>query len=135
MFDSEIVIVDDDPRILDKVVNDLSEANLDYNIHKALNGQEAIILIRRLKKIGKTIKLIITDFEMPIMNGLELLGEVKGSPTLKHIPVLMLTSVNDKARVISAIQKGVTNYCVKPWTKDDLIEKVHFCIKKGEAEA
>lgn len=127
----DILLVDDDPRILDKVINDISFANLEYNLNRASNGQEGIITLRQLLKQGKSVKLIITDFEMPIMNGLEMVGEIKSSPTLKNIPILMLTSVNDKARVISAIQKGITNYCVKPWNRDELLEKINFCLQKA----
>ena len=134
MFDKEVVIVDDDPMVLDKVQKDFESESFLLNIHKALNGHEALSLTRKLKRMGKKIALFVIDYEMPIMNGLELLEEIKSSPSLKKIPVLMLTSANDRARVLKAINSGVTNYCLKPWNRDELIEKVHFCLEKYNAE-
>jgi two-component system chemotaxis response regulator CheY len=128
LVNGHLVLIDDDPRILNKVKDELLEIDFPYEIHLALNGQEGLVLARRLKRMGKKISLFIVDYEMPLMNGLEFLKDLRSSPTLGKIPVLMLTSANDKARVIQAINEGVTNYCLKPWKKDELLEKIYFCL-------
>jgi CheY-like chemotaxis protein len=126
----EILVVDDDPAIRKRVVREILSAELDLNINVAEDGQEALTKLRQLKKMKKNIVFVLTDVEMPNMDGLQLLTEIKASPSLKEIPVLMLTSVNDKSRVIRAIAHGVTNYIIKPWEDNDLLVKVIACVEK-----
>ncbi len=90
-----------------------------HDIIEAENGEEAL---KKLKK--EKIGLIVSDWYMPNMNGLDLLKIVKGDKTLKNIPFLMVTTEGQKDSVIEAIQSGVNNYVVKPFTQEIFIEKL-----------
>ena len=67
---------------------------------------------------------VITDWNMPNMTGLELLKSIRASEKLKDIPVLLVTSEADKENVIQAVQAGVNDYIVKPFTADVIQEKI-----------
>jgi two-component system, chemotaxis family, chemotaxis protein CheY len=87
------------------------------NITEAENGRVA------LDKFERTaFDLIVTDWNMPIMDGLTLLKEIRKRNT--SVPVLMITTESERSRVVAAIQEGVSDYLVKPFTSDDLQSKL-----------
>lgn len=67
---------------------------------------------------------VVTDINMPNMNGFQLLAEIKGDEKLKHLPVLMVTAEARKEDIVVAAQGGAAGYIVKPFTKATLEEKV-----------
>ena len=81
-----------------------------------------------LKKIGHELSLIILDINMPDMDGLEFLENIKAIPLWAEIPVIMLTTESKRDTVLRAVRAGATNYLVKPFTKHELIEKVHSVL-------
>lgn len=80
---------------------------------EAADGEEAF---DRLQKGG--IGFVVTDWNMPKMDGLAFLKQVRADERLKDTPVLMLTAEQEKTKVIEAIRAGVDNYIVKPFTAD-----------------
>ncbi|MCS7164361.1 MAG: response regulator, partial [Thermodesulfovibrio sp.] len=95
------------------------------NIDEAENGEDA------LRKLRSTeYGLIISDWNMPVMEGIELLRQVRNDPTLKDIPFLMVTAEAEKEKVIEAIKAGVDNYIVKPFTGEVLKEKLEKIAQK-----
>jgi two-component system chemotaxis response regulator CheY len=70
------------------------------------------------------VQLIISDWEMPIMSGLELLKAVRADPRHASTPVILLTAVNRQEQVLEAIKSGVNNYISKPFSKATLVEKL-----------
>jgi two-component system chemotaxis response regulator CheY len=74
--------------------------------------------------------LLVTDWNMPNVTGLELLMKVRSDPKLKDIPVLMVTAEAEKEQVIEAIKAGVNNYVTKPFTADTLKEKLEKIFDK-----
>ncbi len=128
----EILVVDDESQIREAVTKDLALVGETFNIHQAVDGVEALQVLKLLQQQKLDLAMVITDMEMPNMNGIELLAEIRKTHGLTKLPILMLTSVNDKSRVIEAISLNVTNYLIKPWTAYDLVDKVAFCLKKGE---
>jgi two-component system chemotaxis response regulator CheY len=81
-----------------------------------------------LEKVGskeyENIKLILSDWNMPVMNGFEFLKAVKSNGTYKHIPLIMLTTEAEKSNINKAIQAGASNYLLKPFNPEDLLLKI-----------
>ncbi|MCZ2499290.1 chemotaxis protein CheY [Xylophilus sp. Kf1] len=73
---------------------------------------------------------VVTDINMPNMNGFELLTSIKGDEKLRHLPVLMVTAEARKEDIVAAAQGGAAGYIVKPFTKATLEEKVNNILKK-----
>jgi two-component system chemotaxis response regulator CheY len=114
----KILLVDDQP-LIRKIVRDIL-AQLGYmNVEDAENGQDAL---EKLK--AKKFDLIFLDWNMPVMQGIDVLRELRKMPAYKDTPVIMLTAEAEKERVIIAIQEGVTNYIVKPFKPSTLKEKL-----------
>ena len=89
---------------------------------KIVEAEDGCLALEELKK--NKIDLIISDWNMPNMNGLDLLKAVRGDERLRHIPFIMVTAEGQKASIVKAVQSGVTNYIVKPFTSEVLNEKI-----------
>jgi two-component system chemotaxis response regulator CheY len=89
------------------------------NIVEAEDGSEAITLLKKEK-----VDLILSDWNMPKMNGLEFLKAVRADAGLKQTPFIMVTAEGQKDNVVDAIKSGVTNYIIKPFTPEALGEKL-----------
>ena len=119
----QFLIVDDFDtmiRIIKNILLDLGYTN----IMTARHGEQAWAIITKAK-----IDFIISDWNMPIMNGLELLKKVKGSPEFSHIPFLMVTAEAEKEHIVDAIKAKVDQYIIKPFTSEMLAEKIQFALK------
>lgn len=94
----------------------------------ATDGQEAWSKVQE-----QAFDLIISDWNMPLKTGDELLADVRGNAKTKHIPFIMLTARSDKDSVITAIQAGVTDYIRKPFDKQSLLDKAHKLLTPAMA--
>jgi two-component system, chemotaxis family, chemotaxis protein CheY len=95
-----------------------------YDVVEAGNGEDAI------KKLDSDkIDLVITDLNMPIMNGLELLKKIREDPKNKFMPIVMLTTESDRDTVLEGKASGVTGWIIKPFSPDRLIEVVKRVLK------
>lgn len=90
----------------------------DCELFEAENGLEGLDLTAKQKP-----DLIILDITMPVMTGIEMLSKLKQNPELKHIPVIMLTAESGKDHVMQIVKMGVTDYIVKPFKAEQLIER------------
>ncbi|MEK6791537.1 MAG: chemotaxis response regulator CheY [Deltaproteobacteria bacterium] len=129
MYDQnmKILVVDDFGTMRRIIKNILLEIGY-HNIEEAEDGE---IALQKLKAGG--IEFVITDWNMPNMSGLELLTAVRLDEALKNIPVLMVTAEAAKENVINAVQAGVSNYIVKPFTATVLKERVDAILAKVKA--
>ena len=93
---------------------------------KIVEAEDGCLALEELKK--NEIGLIISDWNMPNMNGLELLKSVRGDEGLKHVPFIMVTAEGQKSNVVEAVQAGVTNYVVKPFPPKVLSEKLELVL-------
>lgn len=119
------VLVADDFATMRKIVrNILKQIGFD-DIVEAEDGQAAIQVLR-----NENIGLVVTDWNMPNMTGLELLQKIRNDPKIAHLPVLMVTAEGLKENVIAAVKAGVNNYVVKPFTAEVLQEKIEQIFKK-----
>jgi two-component system chemotaxis response regulator CheY len=118
LLQKKILIVDDasSMRNLTKAV--LREAGF-VHVFEAPDGQEALKLMSKVK-----INIVVCDWNMPIMSGLDFFKAAKEDPKLAGIPFIMLTSSAETARVKEAIQAGITSYMVKPYVPADLLKKI-----------
>jgi two-component system chemotaxis response regulator CheY len=94
-------------------------------IHEAENGQLALA-----KAVAQPLDLIISDFNMPEMDGLGLLRAVRGHPAVRKLPFILITGRGDRELVVTAAQAGVNNYLVKPFTEAMLREKMEQVMGK-----
>ncbi|EEB47343.1 chemotaxis protein CheY [Providencia alcalifaciens DSM 30120] len=122
--DLSFLVVDDFSTMRRIVRNLLKE--LGFNkIEEAEDGVDALEKIR-----AGSIDFVVADWNMPNMDGLELLKTIRGDDALKHIPVLMVTAEAKKENIIAAAQAGASGYVVKPFTAAILEEKLNKVFEK-----
>lgn len=112
----KIVAVDDSGIILKMLIKVLGDS---YDLHAFSSGKRALQFLKE-----KTPDLIILDIDMPEINGYDMLKMIKEREHLKDIPVIFLTSNNDKSHVVKAVAVGANDYVVKPIDEEILLDKV-----------
>lgn len=116
----KVLVLDDSPVMRAIVAKNLRLAGFQAdNIMEACSGEEALPLL-----LHHPIDLIMTDWYMPNMTGLEFTKKVRGDDKLKKIPILMVSSETHKDKIIEAIKEGVSDYIVKPFNAAALQDKV-----------
>lgn len=121
-----VLIVDDAPFIRDLIKKALRSHFPGLVIEEATNGRKAQQVLSRA-----TFDLILCDWEMPEMSGLELLRWFRGQPDASSVPFVMVTSRGDKENVVEAIQAGVSDYVGKPFSNEQLIAKVKKALHRS----
>lgn len=120
MPDKDINILSvDDFSTMRRIVKNLLKQLGYNNVEEAENGEVALEMIKENK-----YDLIISDWNMPVKTGIELLRDVRGDPNLKDIPFLMVTAEAEKENVLEAMEAGVNNYILKPFTAKILEDKM-----------
>lgn len=115
----KILFVDDSP-VIKKIVQRTVES-AGFEFLGASDGKEALLV---LSKECSSIKLVLSDWNMPVMNGFDFLKAMKSNNTYKHIPVIMITTEAEKSNINKAIQIGAANYLLKPFNPEDLLLKI-----------
>ena len=118
MPDLKILIVDDSPTMRRILVNTVIKAGYP-SVKEAEDGRDALA-----KMMAGKFDLLMTDWNMPNMNGLELVEAVRADANLKGIPILMVTTRNMKEDIVTAIKSGVNGYIVKPFDAKTLNTKI-----------
>jgi two-component system chemotaxis response regulator CheY len=127
--DLKFLIVDDFStmrRIVRGLLKEIGYANAE----EAEDGSVALTMLKNAK-----FDFVVSDINMPVMNGFELLSAVKADESLKHLPVLMVTAEARKEDIVRAAKDGAAGYIVKPFTKATLEEKVQKIMQKLSATA
>jgi two-component system chemotaxis response regulator CheY len=120
-YETRKVMVVDDSSVMRQIIkNNLKQLGFELeNLLDAGDGEEA------LTKIGVgNVDLIISDWNMPRMTGIDFLKTIRADEALKEIPFLMVTSEADKEKIMEAVQAGVNQYIVKPFNANQLEEKI-----------
>ncbi|MDZ5457249.1 chemotaxis response regulator CheY [Azohydromonas lata] len=125
--DLKFLIVDDFSTMR-RIVRGLLKEMGCHNADEAEDGAIALSMLKNQK-----FDFVVSDINMPNMNGFELLASVKADPALKHLPVLMVTAEARKEDIVRAAQSGAAGYIVKPFTKATLEEKVQKILQKMTA--
>jgi DNA-binding response OmpR family regulator len=120
-----VLVVDDATFIRDLVKKGLRDHFPGIQLEEAVNGRKAQQLLNR-----QAVDLILCDWEMPEMSGLELLSWCRGEEAHKGTPFIMVTSRGDKENVVQAIQAGVSDYIGKPFSNDQLVTKVKKALSR-----
>jgi two-component system chemotaxis response regulator CheY len=116
----DVLIVDDSAAIRKILQRMLKQAGLD--IGKVLEAGDGIEALEKLS--GQSVGLILSDINMPNMDGIQMLSILKSSPEFKHIPVIMITTEGGEGKVMEAVQLGASGYVRKPFTSDQIKEKL-----------
>lgn len=122
----KILAVDDSPTMRRIIVNSLLSIGYE-NISEAASGEEALDIIE-----NEDINFVVTDWNMPQMDGLSLVNEIRSSEKHKEIPILMITIHSLKEDIVEALKAGVNNYIVKPFTPDILNDKINTILATEE---
>jgi len=116
----DVMIVDDSAAIRKILKRMLDQAGVSLgSVMEAGDGVEAL---EKLKQ--QPVNLILCDINMPNMDGIQLLAELKSRAESKHIPVIMITTEGGEAKVMEAVQLGASSYVRKPFTSDQIKEKL-----------
>jgi two-component system, chemotaxis family, chemotaxis protein CheY len=120
----KVLVVDDQNSVRQMTRMTLEQIGVRH-IHEAENGQEAMDTASL-----QPLDLIISDFNMPVMDGLSFLRAVRGHPASRRVPFILLTGRGDRELVVKAAQAGVNNYLVKPFTAEILRQKIEQVVGK-----
>ena len=121
----KILVIDDDPELIEFMENLLK-----------INGYEVIVSCHSKEGIQKAKRekpdLILLDFIMPGLSGLEVLRQIKLDPATKQIPVLMMSSVDALDIITNALKMGADDYIIKPFEHDKLIDTIEMTLERQE---
>jgi two-component system chemotaxis response regulator CheY len=120
----KFLVVDDFPtmrRIVRNLLKELGYSNVD----EAEDGAAGLARLR-----SGTYEFVISDWNMPNLDGLAMLKEIRADASLAHLPVLMVTAESKKENIIAAAQAGASGYVVKPFTAATLDEKLNKILEK-----
>ncbi|NWF90400.1 MAG: response regulator [Ignavibacteriaceae bacterium] len=118
-MDLKFLIVDDSVTMRRIVANTLK--NIGYeNYAEATDGKDALIKLAT----DKSLNFVITDWNMPVLSGLELIKAIRSDESMINLPILMVTTRGVKEDIIEALKAKVSNYIVKPFTPAILKEKI-----------
>ncbi|WP_305862268.1 chemotaxis response regulator CheY [Helicobacter cholecystus] len=123
----KLLVVDDSSTMRRIIKNTLQRLGYE-DIYEAENGIEAWDILDKNSDMG----VLITDWNMPEMNGLELVKKTRADERFVDIPIIMITTEGGKVEVITAIKAGVNNYIVKPFTPQVLKEKLEVVLGVNE---
>lgn len=119
----KILAVDDSPTMRRIIVNTLKRAGYE-NVTEASDGKDALAKMK-----VEQFNFVITDWNMPEMDGLTFVSQIRSMDEFKDMPILMVTTRSVKDDIIEAMKAGVNNYIVKPFTPETLGEKIGQVLK------
>lgn len=117
-----ILAVDDNPQIVRSIKQILGK---DFDVLLATSGEKALEILEKNK-----VELILLDYEMPGMGGLETFDEIKKNPRLARIPIIFLTGVSDRQRIVQAVTKKPAGYLLKPIDAKVLVDTINSILWK-----
>jgi two-component system, chemotaxis family, chemotaxis protein CheY len=119
-MDSDVLVVDDSAAIRKILTRVLRQTGMAIQtIYEAGDGQEALAMMAQHR-----VDLVLSDINMPKMDGLQLLAALKASPQWRNIPVVMITTEGGETKVAEAVRLGAAGYVRKPFTADQIKEKL-----------
>ena len=128
-MDSDILVVDDSAAIRKILTRVLRQTGMAIQtIHEAGDGQEALAVMALHR-----IDLVLSDINMPKIDGLQLLASLKASPKWQKVPVVMITTEGGETKVAEAVRLGAAGYVRKPFTADQIKEKLVGILEPAAA--
>ncbi|MBF0588586.1 MAG: response regulator [Magnetococcales bacterium] len=126
-----ILLTVDDSRTIRRVISGIG-AMLGHEVLEAEHGNQAFEV---LEERGHEVALILLDWNMPGMNGLEVLKKAKADKRWKHIPVMMVTTEGERDYIIKAVQAGAAHYLTKPFTQEGMAARIMETLGQGGTES
>ena len=124
------ILVVDDSRIMRNIVKNTLKSmyNIEEGFVEASNGEEAWSILQ-----SSQIDLVLLDWNMPLLNGIDLLRRLRAIDKYKTLPIIMVTSEAAKYNVVEAVKAGINDYLIKPVTEKNLYEKVRkYLVQEGQ---
>jgi two-component system chemotaxis response regulator CheY len=118
---AKALVVDDSRAIRMILARTLRE--IGFEVREAANGREALEVI---EAENNAVKLVLADWNMPEMNGLDLLKRLRENPELSSLVVVMVTTETELGQMAAALDAGANEYVMKPFTRDILVEKLQL---------
>jgi two-component system chemotaxis response regulator CheY len=118
---AKALVVDDSRAVRMILAKTLKE--LGYEVREAANGREALEVIEAEKT---AVALVLADWNMPEINGLDLLKQLRQNPELSRLVVIMVTTETELDQMAAALEAGANEYVMKPFTKEILVEKLQL---------
>lgn len=109
----KLLVIDDEPAIQLILEHFFSS---EYEVVLTANGNEAMAWLQQ----GHRVDVIVADYEMPLMNGLDFVRELRASPAYKYTPLLMLSGTDETSKKILCLKQGADDYLVKPFNPEEL---------------
>lgn len=132
--DAKFIVIDDFAtmrKIIKKVLTELGYSNID----EAEDGAKALPMIQQSVASGQPYQCIISDWNMPNMQGIDLLKACKADDSLKAIPFMLVTAEGEQKQIIEAAKAGVSDYVVKPFNALTLKEKLQKVYDRHHSKA
>lgn len=123
---ARILIVDDNPKYLQDAL-----PMYGYEVEVATDGVQALKLLSRTNLKENPFDLILLDVMMPNMNGWDTLKSIRNNDKTKHIPVIMLTALNEEQKMVSGLKIGADDYIVKPFVLPNLLARVEAVLRRA----
>ena len=127
---TRFLIVDDFETVRQSVMRTLDDLAISGDYLQAENIEDAKKLLKQQQEAGEEVGFIICDWNMPGGNGIDLLHWVRADDSFDAVPFMMLTTENEAAKVLDAIEAGVDNYCIKPWKTPDFLSRLNASWEK-----
>jgi two-component system, chemotaxis family, chemotaxis protein CheY len=122
------LIVADDSRLVRGII-EKAAASIGFEAVHASNGREALNI---LEVDGEDINLVLIDWNMPVLNGIDAIKKMRGDDRFNEIPVLMVSTESESDRIQEAISVGAQGYLTKPFNADQLIAAIHHVLQKKQ---
>lgn len=139
--DNMILLVEDDANYAKIVQLVFEKANLPFTLQVVKNGEEAQLYLSRCKGGGKgdrptpMPKLVLTDINMPRLSGLELLAWIGNQPSLKHLPVVVMSSCFEEEQIQTIKRLGARSYFTKPFSMQEWLNRLKKCVSNLQQAA
>jgi DNA-binding response OmpR family regulator len=121
---ARILLAEDEQQIGDMVAFKL--ANAGHDVVRVVDGESALAVATQERP-----DVIILDVMMPVLDGFAVLGRLKADPSLRTIPVIMLTARSQERDILSGLQGGAADYVVKPFSLKELLARVDVALRRG----
>jgi two-component system chemotaxis response regulator CheY len=128
-LETRILVIDDMPSIRDLVKNTLKSMGY-KTFQEAADGEEGLKILEKLNGTEQSIQLVISDWNMPKMKGMDLLKKVRATPHWVNLPFVLLTSESERDQVTEAVLAGVSQYIVKPFSAKIFEDKLKAAYTK-----
>lgn len=123
---AKILIVDDNPKYLQDAL-----PMYGYEVTVATDGVQALKILAKTNLKTNPFDLILLDVMMPNMNGWDTLKSIRNNEKTKHIPVIMLTAINEEQKMVSGLKIGADDYIVKPFVLPNLLARIEAVLRRS----